>query len=54
MGELTEIQLFDIENTKKVAQNTKIKPFEKHRKVPANRNKYWEEAYELACKELYG
>ena len=54
MGELTEIQLYDIERTLKVVQNTKIKPFAKLRKLPANRNKYWKEAYGLACKDIDG
>ena len=54
MGELTEIQLYDTERTLKVVQNTKIKPFAKLRKLPANRNKYWKEAYGLACKDIDG
>ena len=54
MGELTEIQMFDDECTKKVVHNTKIKPFQKLQKVPGNRNRYWKEAYELACKEIDG
>ena len=54
MGELTEIQLYDIERTLKVVQNTKIKPFAKLRKLPAKRNKYWKEAYGLACKDIDG
>ena len=54
MGELTEIQLYDIERTLKVVQNSKIKPFAKLRKLPANRNKYWKEAYGLACKDIDG
>ena len=45
MGELTEIQMFDDECTKKVVQNTKIKPFQKLQKVPGNRNRYWKKAY---------
>ena len=52
MGELTEIKLFDEERTKKTVENTKLKPFEKLKKVSANRSKYWKTAYELALLEF--
>ena len=52
LGELTEVQLFDEERTKKILQNTKLKPFEKLKKVSSNRSKYWKAAYELALLEL--
>ena len=40
LGELTEVQLFDEERTKKILQNTKLKPFEKLKKVSSNISKY--------------
>ena len=52
LGELTEIQLFDNENTKKIIQNTKLKPFQALKKLPNNKSKYWKEAYQLALSEL--
>ena len=52
LGELTEIQLFDNENTKKMIQNTKLKPFQALKKLPNNKSKYWKEAYQLALSEL--
>ena len=48
LGELTEIVLYDEEGTKKILQNTKLKPFEPLQKVSSNRSKYWKKAYELA------
>ena len=41
LGELTEIELFDEENSKKTVQNMRLKPFEKLKKVPTKRNKFW-------------
>ena len=52
LGELTEIELFDSENTKKMLQNTKLKPFQALEKVPSKKSKYWKEAYELALSEF--
>ena len=51
-GELSEIELFDDEGTKKTVEHIKIKPFEKLDKIPARRNKYWKEAYALALEKL--
>ena len=52
MGELTQIELFDEENSKKTVQNTMLKPFEKLKKVPTKRNKFWKQAYNLALQKL--
>ena len=52
LGELTEIELFDEENSKKTVQNTRLKPFEKLKKVPTKRNKFWKQAYNLALQKL--
>lgn len=52
LGELTEVQLFDNEQTQQMVQNCKLKPFQELTKVPKNRSKYWKEAYELALLEF--
>ena len=52
LGELTEIELFDSEKTKKMLQNTKLKPFQALQKLPGKKSKYWKEAYELALSEF--
>ena len=51
IGELTEIEFFDEENSTKTVENTKIKPFEKLTKVP-KRSNLWKAAYNAALKML--
>lgn len=51
IGELTEIEFFDDENSTKTVENTKIKPFEKLTKVP-KRSNLWKAAYNKALKML--
>ena len=51
-GELSKIELFDEEKTIKTVEHIKIKPFEKLKKVPAKRTKYWKDAYAKALEEL--
>ena len=51
-GEISEIELFDETNTKKIVDHIKLKPFEKLDKIPARRNKHWKEAYSLALEKL--
>ena len=52
IGELTEIELFDENKTKKTVENIKLRPFEKLQKIPTRRNKFWKAAYSLALEEL--
>ena len=47
-GELSEIELFDGLHTKKTVEHIKLKPFEKLKKIPVKRSKYWKEFYALA------
>ena len=51
-GDVTEIQLFDDLGTQMAAQNLKLKPFEKLKKVPEKRSKAWKEAYKVALSLL--
>ena len=51
-GEITEIEMFDDEKTRKTVEHIKLKPFEKLVKVPAKRSKAWKEAYEKAVMEF--
>ena len=46
--ELSEIELFDGLHTKKTVEHIKLKPFEKLKKIPVKRSKYWKEFYALA------
>ena len=48
MGELTLIELFDEEKTRKPLENNKIKPFDVLNKIPAGRTKEWRVAYSQA------
>ena len=52
MGELTEVELFDSEKTKKIVSNNKMKPFERLEVIPSKRNRFWKTAYKLALEEL--
>ena len=51
-GELTEVELFDDQNTKKTVEHIKLKPFTKLRKMPARRSQYWKDAYARALLEF--
>ena len=50
--ELTEIELFDEEKTKKTVESGKVKPFQKLTKIPTKRNRFWRAAYNLALEKL--
>ena len=43
-GELTEVEMFDDQNTKKTVEHIKLKPFTKLTKMPARRSQYWKDA----------
>ena len=51
-GELSKIELFDEEKTIKTVEHIKIKPFEKLKKIPSKRTKYWKDAYAKALEEF--
>ena len=51
-GEITEIEMFDNEKTRKTVEHIKLKAFEKLVKVPVKRSKAWKKAYEKAIIEF--
>ena len=48
----SKVEMFDNDDTTKIVNNMKMKPFNKLAKIPPKRSKIWIEAYQWAVNEM--